>query len=216
MGAGLFDEPPLRSELAFFTVSRSLMSDDGPAPTAHLSWGNVGLGFAFILLDVTLSASLGLGIERSLLTAAVRCISQLAVVGVLLQQVFEAKNPWVVAGIAVLGIIAIPGMMTGAILGGASVQQAARLQMIIMFMIAASTALASIFTTIAVISITVDAEHRIRNDRIHERKLWIWRLRERVGWLILRSLKRAVGLSRIKEKQSESLVDERTQLLSGT
>lgn len=34
---------------------------------------------------------------------------------------------------SVIGLISIPGMMTGAIIGGSSVQQAARLQMIIMF-----------------------------------------------------------------------------------
>ncbi|PPQ66903.1 hypothetical protein CVT24_008518 [Panaeolus cyanescens] len=67
---------------------------------------------------------------------------------------------------SVLGIISIPGMMTGAILGGSSVQQAARLQMIIMFMITASTTLASIFTTFAALSVVVDTENRIRPDRI--------------------------------------------------
>ncbi len=35
--------------------------------------------------------------------------------------------------LSVIGLISIPGMMTGAIIGGQSVEQAARLQMIIMF-----------------------------------------------------------------------------------
>ncbi|KAF5341701.1 hypothetical protein D9611_002023 [Ephemerocybe angulata] len=68
---------------------------------------------------------------------------------------------------SVLGIIAIPGMMTGAILGGSSVQQAAKLQMIIIFMITASTTLASIFTTFSAVFVAVDAEHRVRGDRIY-------------------------------------------------
>ncbi|KAF9533992.1 hypothetical protein CPB83DRAFT_873415 [Crepidotus variabilis] len=67
---------------------------------------------------------------------------------------------------SVLGIISIPGMMTGAILGGSSVQQAARLQMIIMFMITASTTLASVLTTLAAITVCVDQQHRVRNERI--------------------------------------------------
>ncbi|KAF9555137.1 ABC transporter-like protein, partial [Agrocybe pediades] len=67
---------------------------------------------------------------------------------------------------SVLGIIAIPGMMTGAILGGSSVHQAAKLQIIIMFMITASTTLASVITTFACIAVTVDEKHRIRSDRI--------------------------------------------------
>jgi Uncharacterised protein family (UPF0014) len=57
-------------------------------------------------------------------------------------------------------------MMTGAILGGADVQQAARLQMIIMFMIAASSALSCITATCFALSVCVDSEHRIRGDRI--------------------------------------------------
>jgi len=67
---------------------------------------------------------------------------------------------------SVLGIIAIPGMMTGALLGGASVQQAAKLQMIIMFMITASTTLASVFTTLAAVFVVVDEQHRVRSERI--------------------------------------------------
>ncbi|EAU83140.2 hypothetical protein CC1G_07822 [Coprinopsis cinerea okayama7 len=76
---------------------------------------------------------------------------------------------------SVLGIIAIPGMMTGAILGGADVQQAAKLQMIIVFMITASTSLAAILTTFAAILVVVDTEHRIRGDRVSIRsgmQLW--------------------------------------------
>jgi hypothetical protein len=67
---------------------------------------------------------------------------------------------------SVMGIIAIPGMMTGAILGGADVQQAARLQMIIMFMISASSALACITATLFTLYECVDSDHRIRDDRI--------------------------------------------------
>jgi hypothetical protein len=63
----------------------------------------------------------------------------------------------------------MPGMMTGAILGGANVSQAARLQMIITFMISASTVLSCIMVTIFTLYVCVDSEHRIRGDRIHMR-----------------------------------------------
>lgn len=42
---------------------------------------------------------------------------------------------------SVIGLIAIPGMMTGQIIGGAPVMDAVKYQQIIMFMISASTAL---------------------------------------------------------------------------
>lgn len=76
---------------------------------------------------------------------------------------------------SVLGIIAIPGMMTGAILGGSSVQQAAKLQIVIMFCISASTALASIIAAASCLTIVVDRQHRIRTDRLDTRKHVVWR-----------------------------------------
>jgi len=71
-------------------------------------------------------------------------------------------------------------MMTGAILGGSSVEQAAKLQMIIMFMISASTALASIFTTVLALGMVVDADHRVRSDRVDVREHAVYRAR---NWL---------------------------------
>jgi Uncharacterised protein family (UPF0014) len=68
-----------------------------------------------------------------------------------------------------MGLISIPGMMTGAILGGANVDQAARLQMIIMFMISASNALSCMIVTLFTLYVCVDSEHRIRSDRIYTR-----------------------------------------------
>ena len=77
---------------------------------------------------------------------------------------------------SVIGIITIPGTMTGAILGGASIHQAAKLQMIIMFMIAASVVLVSVFITFTTIIMVVDQEHRIRSDRIEDNKPVIYRV----------------------------------------
>ncbi|KAG6917710.1 hypothetical protein DXG01_001361 [Tephrocybe rancida] len=304
-------------------------------PTAQLGWSNIVLGFAFILFDVAVSAFFGLGIERSLMTAAVRCMLQLAVMAVLLQQVFSTENPWAVAGIvfclgphrnagvnhsyidiritvrnvdssvldtraihpdrgyalrkhnlgdsricelcaqrtpvrpvysfptcsyrahrenrdkvemyltfgasrmeacrpiarealrlaltpvvnqmSVIGIIAIPGMMTGAILGGSSVEQAARLQMIIMFMISSATALASFFAAIAVIVVTVDTEHRVRPDRIDNKEFVLWRARTWAGERIVEAAKGAYG--KLKEKTtrtraSQDLEEEQELLIT--
>jgi hypothetical protein len=66
----------------------------------HLTWENVGLGFLFIVFDAAVSTSLGLGVGRSLVTAALRCVVQLSLMALVLQKIFEAKNPWGVAGLA--------------------------------------------------------------------------------------------------------------------
>lgn len=75
---------------------------DGGAGASHkdLTWQNVGLAFSFILFDAVCSKAFGLGVGSSLVTAAVRCVIQLTLVALVLQKVFEANNPWAVAGIA--------------------------------------------------------------------------------------------------------------------
>jgi len=119
--------------------------------------------------------------------------------------------------------------MTGAILGGSSVQQAARLQMIIMFMITASTTLASVFTTFAAITVTVDQQHRVRGERIEKNGggmfgalkggigkvgdgLVTTKDKTRSGWSsVMGSVRRRVwGAS---EEEGSKTADERTRLL---
>lgn len=94
---------------------------------------------------------------------------------------------------SVIGIIAIPGMMTGAILGGSSVEQAARLQMVIMFMISSCTALSSIVTTIFALSVVVDTEHRVRTDRIDTRQHAVYRARNWIASKIVEGVKSAAA-----------------------
>ncbi|KAG2071811.1 hypothetical protein BDR04DRAFT_1097824 [Suillus decipiens] len=74
--------------------------------------------------------------------------------------------------------------MTGAILGGSSVQQAAQFQMVIMLMISASTAFASFITTIITL-VVIDSENRLRPDRADVREYLVWRTR---NWLFSRAL----------------------------
>jgi hypothetical protein len=99
---------------------------------------------------------------------------------------------------SVIGIISIPGMMTGAILGGSSVEQAAKLQMVIMFMISASTTLAAIVTTVIALAVVVDGEDRVRRERIDGREHLIWRARGRVVRGIVDGVKSVVWRRRIE------------------
>lgn len=65
----------------------------------ELTWINVALAFSFIVFNVVLSSVLRLDIGNSLLIASARCVVQLGVVALLLQKVFEARDPWIVAAI---------------------------------------------------------------------------------------------------------------------
>ncbi|KAJ3132639.1 hypothetical protein HK100_005154 [Physocladia obscura] len=67
---------------------------------------------------------------------------------------------------SVMGLISIPGMMTGQILGGANIDDAVRYQQIILFMITAASSLAVTSSCLVCLFVCVDAECRLRLDRI--------------------------------------------------
>ncbi|PVF99707.1 hypothetical protein CPB86DRAFT_702640 [Serendipita vermifera] len=91
---------------------------------------------------------------------------------------------------SVIGLISIPGMMTGAILGGSSVQQAARLQMVIMFLISAATAMAAIMATLLACTVVVDSEQRIREEKISDGRFKLWVKRDQLSGALVGALTR--------------------------
>lgn len=71
---------------------------------------------------------------------------------------------------ATTGIVALPGMMTGQILAGVAPVEAAKYQVLIMFLIASATALGSVFGGLGAIMLLTDARHRLRLDRMRTSK----------------------------------------------
>ncbi|MGI9403939.1 MAG: ABC transporter permease [Hyphomicrobium sp.] len=67
---------------------------------------------------------------------------------------------------ATTGIVALPGMMTGQILAGVDPVEAAKYQVLIMFLIAGATALGVVCAGIGAIVLLTDDRHRLRLDRI--------------------------------------------------
>ena len=65
---------------------------------------------------------------------------------------------------ATTGIVALPGMMTGQILAGADPILAVKYQILIMFLIAAATALAAFFGGLGAVLLLTDKRHRLRLD----------------------------------------------------
>lgn len=70
---------------------------------------------------------------------------------------------------SVVGIVSIPGMMTGQLLGGTSPEQAARYQILILFMIAATVAMGTVGAVLLGVRRIFDDRHRLRVERILER-----------------------------------------------
>ncbi|WP_353474309.1 ABC transporter permease [Salipiger sp. H15] len=71
---------------------------------------------------------------------------------------------------AAIGLVTIPGMMTGQLLAGAEVFGAARLQMFLMFLLAGATGLGTLGATHAMAHRVTDARHRLRLERLTVRK----------------------------------------------
>ncbi|KAJ1815240.1 hypothetical protein LPJ75_002435 [Coemansia sp. RSA 2598] len=71
-----------------------------------------------------------------------------------------------ITNMGITGLISIPGMMTGWILGGADVMEAARYQQVIMFMISASTASSTLLSVLFCTFMLVDSAPMLRLDRL--------------------------------------------------
>eukprot|EP01026_Neomeris_dumetosa_P022314 TRINITY_DN19249_c0_g1_i3.p1 TRINITY_DN19249_c0_g1~~TRINITY_DN19249_c0_g1_i3.p1 ORF type:complete len:411 (-),score=38.03 TRINITY_DN19249_c0_g1_i3:277-1509(-) len=71
--------------------------------------------------------------------------------------------------LSVVGLVAIPGMMTGQILGGTSPLLAARYQIIIMFLIATSYSASTMSIAMFAMYHVVDSNHMLRLDMLHKR-----------------------------------------------
>jgi hypothetical protein len=127
--------------------------------------------------------------------------------------------------VSMTGIVTIPGMMMHAILDGTDVEQAVRLQMIIMFMISTSNALSCIVAAHLALMICVDSERRIRLDRIDARPHWLCRtfngaieavfgIAGRTGIFVISCINQLVRRERISNDGHANPVSERTQLLT--
>ncbi len=66
----------------------------------------------------------------------------------------------------VMGLVSLPGMITGQILAGAAPADAARYQIVIMFMIAATTALSALGISLLAFRTLFDTRDRLRLERL--------------------------------------------------
>ncbi|CEP11126.1 hypothetical protein [Parasitella parasitica] len=76
---------------------------------------------------------------------------------------------------SVIGLITIPGAMTGQILGGAPIMNAVRYQQIITFMVSATTSLGVLLVVFFCIHHLIDTKHRLRAERVHKYKANVFR-----------------------------------------
>ena len=68
---------------------------------------------------------------------------------------------------AAAGVVSLPGMMTGQILAGIDPVEAAKYQVLIMFLIAGATSVAVLAGALASVWLLTDERHRLRLDRLN-------------------------------------------------
>ena len=86
----------------------------------------------------------------------------------LLKEAVRSGTMPILNSMAIIGIVSIPGMMTGQILGGSPVMQAARYQMLIMYLIAISTFGAILMEIWAILNIGLDSSHMLHSERFQK------------------------------------------------
>ena len=71
---------------------------------------------------------------------------------------------------AAIGLVSLPGMMTGQVLAGQSPLQAVRYQIVVMFLIAASSALGTVLAVVLAYRRLFSTDHRFVFARLIERR----------------------------------------------
>jgi putative ABC transport system permease protein len=72
----------------------------------------------------------------------------------------------IINSMSAVGLVSIPGMMTGQILAGVEPMEAVKYQLLIMFLIAGGTTLGVLGAVLAAARRLTDARHRLRLDRM--------------------------------------------------
>jgi putative ABC transport system permease protein len=132
-------------------------------PILGIVLGNALTGVALVLNSITEAAKRERpAIEARLALGAGRFE---AMGGVLGRGLKSGLMP-IVNGMAAAGIVALPGVMTGQILAGVDPIDAAKYQIMIVFLISGTTALAAVVAALGGLRLLTDARHRLRLDRL--------------------------------------------------
>jgi putative ABC transport system permease protein len=132
-------------------------------PLLGMILGNCMTGVGLGLNTLTMSlANRRAGVEAQLMLGASR---QIATTPVTREALRSALMP-VINSMAATGVVSLPGMMTGQILGGVPPSEAVKYQILVMFLIAGGTGLGAVTAVLGGVYRLTDARHRLRLDRL--------------------------------------------------
>lgn len=135
-------------------------------PIFGMMLGNALAGTSLVLNTMTTSAET----ERAAIEAriALGATRYEALEGVLRRALTTGMMP-ILTAMATTGVVALPGMMTGQILAGVDPVEAAKYQVMILFLVAGSTGLAVVAAGLGAVLLLTDERHRLRLDRLTPR-----------------------------------------------
>jgi ABC-type iron transport system FetAB permease component len=104
----------------------------------HVSTGQVAASLALVALAAAISFWRKADLDRDIAVATVRSLVQLTAIGYAIKLIFESDSIW---------LIFFPGTMVGMLLAGANPTDAVRLQLILLYTLLGSVAIASLIAT---------------------------------------------------------------------
>jgi putative ABC transport system permease protein len=97
---------------------------------------------------------------------APRYVTRLQALSGLLRQSLRTATTPLLNSMAVAGVVTLPGMMAGQILAGADPHEAAKYQIMILFVLAGASGLGAFAAALGSVFLMTDARHRLRLDRL--------------------------------------------------
>ncbi len=133
-------------------------------PLAGIILGNA-LNAASLTLDAMLG---GVGRERSAIEARL-CLGETfaAAIKPLVRAAIRCGLLPTINTMSAAGIVTLPGIMTGQILAGMDPMDAVKYQILLMFLLAGGSGIASVIVALLVRARLTDARQRLRLDRLH-------------------------------------------------
>ena len=132
-------------------------------PLLGMILGNCMTGVGLGLNTLTTSlVSHRASVEAQLMLGATR---QVAAAPIMREALRSALMP-TINSMSATGVVSLPGMMTGQILGGVPPAEAVKYQILVMFLIAGGTGLGAVTAVIGGVYRLTDRRHRLRLDRL--------------------------------------------------
>jgi putative ABC transport system permease protein len=132
-------------------------------PLLGMILGNTMTGVSLGLNTLTNGVALRrTAVEARLMLGATR----LEALGPVIRDSLRSAMMPIINSMAATGVVSLPGMMTGQILGGVAPMEAVKYQILIMFLIAGGTGLGAVGAVMGGVFRLTDSRHRLRLDRL--------------------------------------------------